>query len=137
MNRSILPLALAATILVAACGGGATQAPVASTSSPAAQSTAGTVSPSPASGAPSPVGSGNATALCAFMQSEIPALQQAGSTGGAIAQLAIDYANWIDADSSRVLPDAASIDVLTKASCPDVRTNVLKILGEDSFANSL
>ena len=71
------------------------------------------------------------------MQSEIPALQQAGSTGGAIAQLAIDYANWLDADSSRVLPDAASIDVLTKASCPDVRTNVLKILGEDSFANSL
>ena len=49
--------------------------------------------------------------------------------------LAIDYANWIAADSSRVLPDAAAMDTLTKVSCPDIRTNVLKLIGSASFAN--
>src|SRR5664280_2964803 len=52
----------------------------------------------------------------------------------AVAELAIDYANWIAADSSRVLPGAASMDTLTAASCPEIRTNVLKIIGSDSFA---
>ena len=47
-------------------------------------------------------------------------------TGGAVSVLAIDYANWIAADSSRVLPDAAAMDT---------RTNVLKLIGSDSFAN--
>lgn len=56
----------------------------------------------------------------------MPALQQAGLTGGAVSVLAIDYANWIAADSSRVLPDAAAMDT---------RTNVLKLIGSDSFAN--
>ncbi len=75
-------------------------------------------------------------ALCAFLQSELPALQKAGSTGGAVSVLAIDYANWIAADSSRVVPDSAAMDTLTKAACPDVRTSVLKVIGGDSFANS-
>ena len=66
----------------------------------------------------------------------MPALQEAGSAGGAVAELAIDYANWIAADSSRVLPDAAAMDAQTVASCPEVRTNVLKVIGGDSFANA-
>lgn len=78
---------------------------------------------------------GDGPALCAFLSSEEPALQKAGSTGGAVAQLAIDYANWIQADSSRVLPDAATMDTLTTASCPQVRTDVLKLIGSGSFAN--
>ncbi len=71
-----------------------------------------------------------------FLQSEIPAIQKAGSTGGAVAQLAIDYADWIGADPSRGLPDAAAMDTLTEASCPDVRASVLRIIGGDNFANS-
>ncbi len=117
-------------MVTTACGGAATPAPPAGGSSPATSPAAGTASPSTAGG-------GDAAALCAFLESEIPALRQAGSTGGAIAQLAIDYANWIEADSSRILPDAATMDALTKASCPEVRTDVLTFLGEDSFANSL
>jgi hypothetical protein len=82
-------------------------------------------------------GAANGTALCTFLSSEVPALQKAGSTGGAVAQLAIDYADWIAADASRVLPDAAAMDTLTEAACPEIRTTVLKLLGGDSFANSL
>jgi hypothetical protein len=31
----------------------------------------------------------------------------------------------------------AAMDTLTEASCPEIRTNVLKIIGSDSFANGL
>ncbi len=59
----------------------------------------------------------------------------AGSAGGAVAQLAMDYANWLDANPAQMLPDAAAMDTLTGASCPDVRTDVLKLIDSDSFAN--
>jgi hypothetical protein len=132
--RSTLTLALAVSILVAACGG----------STPSSASTAGqppAIASAPASVLPSvatlqsPGGAGNGAALCAFLVSETPALQKAGSTAGALSVLAIDYANWIEADSSRVLSDASVMDTLTKASCPDTRTTVLKLIGADSFGN--
>ena len=75
--------------------------------------------------------------MCAFLTSEMPALQSAGSTAGAVSVLAIDYADWIAAASSRVLPDAAAMDTVTKASCPEIRTSVLRLIGSDSFANGL
>jgi hypothetical protein len=133
---------LAVCLLTAACGGSATAAPQAaspslSASPPAAASTAAApASPATAPGT-SAAGAANGAALCAFLSSEVPALQKAGSTGGAVAQLAIDYANWIAGDASRVLPDAAAMDTLTEAACPEIRTTVLKLLGGDNFANSL
>ena len=135
MNRPARALVLAVSLLTAACGGGATASPQDSSPSPVASAASASASPLPASAQPSAAGLGDGTALCAFLASEVPALQAAGSTGGAVAQLAIDYANWIAADSSRVLPDATAMDTLTVASCPDTRTNVLKIIGSDSFAN--
>jgi len=133
LNRPAFTLLLALSLLTAACGGTtATSAPMGS-QGPASPTAAVTRGASPSSTGQPAVGDG--TALCAFLTSELPALQAAGSTGGAVAQLAIDYAIWIAADSSRVLPDAATMDTLTKASCPQVRTDVLKLIGGDSFAN--
>lgn len=126
---------LAACLLTAACAAGATPSQPAGSSSPATSPAAASVLPSTAASVVPSAGLGDGTALCGFLESEIPALQKAGSTGGAVAQLAIDYANWIEADASRVLPDAAAMDTLTKASCPDIRTTVLKVIGSDSFAN--
>ena len=123
MNRPARALVLAVSLLTAACGGSATASPQAG-------------SPSTASAEPSAASVGDGAALCAFLSSELPALQQAGSTAGAVAQLAVDYANWLEADPSRILPDAAAMDTLTKASCPEIRTNVLEFIGGDSFANS-
>jgi hypothetical protein len=137
VTRFVLALAFTVSLLISACGGGATPVPPADSPAATTPPAAATISPSTAVSDPSAAGVGSAAALCTFLQSEIPALQAAGSTGGAIAQLAIDYANWIEVDPSRVLPNAAAIDTLTEASCPEVRTNVLKFLGEDSFANSL
>jgi hypothetical protein len=125
---------LAVSLLTAACGGGATASPQDSSLSPASAAAA-SANPSPMSAEPSAASVGDGAGLCGFLSSELPALQAAGSTGGAVAQLAIDYANWIAADSSRVLPDAVAMDTLTAASCPEIRTNVLKIIGSDSFAN--
>ena len=130
VSHSARALVLAVSLLTAACGGGATALPQAGSPSAAASANPSTTSPEP-----SAASVGDGTALCGFLSSELPALQAAGSTGGAVAQLAIDYANWIAADASRVLPDAAAMDTLTAAACPGVRTNVLKIIGSDSFVN--
>jgi hypothetical protein len=136
VNRPTRALVLAVSLLTAACGGSAAASPQTGSPSPAASKAAASASPSTASPEPSAASAGDGAALCAFLASEVPAIQKAGSTGGAVGELAIDYANWIAADSSRVLPDAAAMDSLTEASCPEIRTNVLKIIGGDSFANS-
>jgi len=136
VNRPTRALVLAASLLFAACGGGSTGVPPAGGSSPSSPAAAASASVSASSAAPSTVNGGDGAALCGFLTSEVPKLQQAGSTGGAVGELAIDYANWIAADSSRVLPDAVAMDTLTSASCPATRTTVLKIIGDDSFANS-
>ena len=137
MNRPACALLLAVGLLTAACGGGASTSPPAASPSPVASIAAASASPSlVASAQPSVAAGGDGAGLCTFLQSELPALQKAGSTGGAVSVLAIDYANWIALDSSRVLPDAAAMDTLTKAACPDVRTSVLKVIGGDNFANS-
>jgi hypothetical protein len=128
---------LAISLLTAACGGSATASAPTGSPPPAASTAPAPTSPSTASTSPSAASGGNGAALCAFLTSETPKIQAAGSTGGAVAQLAIDYANWIAADSSRVLPEAAAMDTLTEASCPEIRTNILKIIGSDSFANGL
>ena len=133
MIRSTLALALAVSLLVAACGGSAAAPAATAGQSPATTSAPASVLPSTGS-ALSPGGAGNGPALCAFLVSETPALQKAGSTAGALSVLAIDYANWIAADASRVLPDAAAMDTVTEASCPATRSSVLKLLGGASFA---
>lgn len=143
MNRPARAFVLAVSLLTAACGGGATAAPQAASpslsASPSAAASTAAAPASPATASPGTpaAGAANGAALCTFLSSEVSALQKAGSTGGAVAQLAIDYANWIAADASRVLPDAAAMDTLTEAACPEIRTTVLKLLGGDSFANSL
>jgi hypothetical protein len=35
------------------------------------------------------------------------------------------------------MPDAAAMDTLTEAACPEIRTTILELLGGDSFADSL
>jgi hypothetical protein len=133
MHRPALMSAIAACLLVAACGG-AVATRTALTATPGASGAPGVTGPPAISPLASAVGSFDGTALCAFLQAELPALQKAGSTGGAVSVLAIDYANWIAADASRVLPDAAAMDAATETSCPAIRTDVLKTLGGDSFS---
>ncbi len=139
MNRPARALVLAVSLLTAACGGGATASPQAAGASPSAAASTAAAPASPATASPgtSAAGAANGAALCTFLSTELPALQKAGSTAGAVAQLAIDYADWIAADSSRGLPSASAMDTLTESACPEVRTTILKLLGGDSFANSL
>jgi hypothetical protein len=135
--RKYLAIVFAVSLFAAACGTTATSAPNGS-AAPAASTTAAATA---ASAAPAvsvaPPAAGDGPALCAFLTSEIPALEKAGSTAGAVSVLAIDYADWIQLDSSRMLPDASVMDTLSTASCPDVRTKVLKLIGSDTFANGL
>jgi hypothetical protein len=75
-----------------------------------------------------------ATSLCAFLRSEQPRLTAAGSTAGALATFAIDLANWVEQDPSHKLADSRALDTLTTATCPTVRSAVVRSLGGDSFA---
>jgi len=137
LNRPIRALVLAVSLLTAACGGSSTASPPPGGQSPAASAAAGAASPAVAASASlSASGAGGGAGLCAFLSAEVPALQKAGSTGGTVGELAIDYANWIAADSSRVPSGAGAMDSLTQASCPEVRATVLKLIGGNSFATS-
>jgi hypothetical protein len=105
---------LAVSLLTAGCGGSATASTPTGSPPPAVSTAPASAGSSSTSTSPSAASGGDGTALCAFLTSEIPKIQAAGSTGGAVA-----------------------MDTLTEVSCPEIRANVLKIVGGDSFANGL
>ena len=72
--------------------------------------------------------------LSGVVEQEEPRLTGAGSTAGAVATFAIDLANWVEQDPSHKLADSRALDTLTTATCPAVRSAVVKSLGGDSFA---
>lgn len=115
--KAFLFLAVAAVTL-SACGG-----------SPAVEPTApaGTVGSAPAAG-----GQGDAGRLCDFLRSEIPVLQGVGSEVGRLAQLTGHLYTW---GEEQKIVGKMDVEALTKQSCPDVRAEVLTLIGEDSFAN--
>ena len=109
-------LLIVATMTVGACG----NAPAADSTTPAGTSTA------PAAGA------ADAGKLCDFLRSEIPVLQGVGSEVGRLAQLTGHLYAW---GEEQKIVGKMDVEQLTKQSCPDVRAEVLKLIGEDSFAN--
>lgn len=132
-------LALALATCLTGCGG--SSAAVSSTAAATGADGQGG-SASPASAVTSAGGSAAAaapdaavaTSLCAFLKSEEPRLTGAGSAAGALATFAIDLANWVEQDPSHKLADSRALDTLTTATCPAVRSAVVKSLGGDSFA---
>jgi hypothetical protein len=121
--RNCVLLAVFAVTL-AACGDSGT----AGTSAPAAQSGTGTTT-----SAASPAGAVNATALCDFLRSEIPRLQPIGSDTGRLAQLTVHLYNWTEEQKIQAKFD---IDQVTQKTCPDVRADIIKLIGADSFSNA-
>jgi len=89
----------------------------------------------------------DAAALCAFLKTDLPAVEAAGSDSassargtniGAEAQFAGDFASWISDDpTTRKLDDATQLVAVTAARCPEVRTQLVKALGASSFSTAL
>ncbi len=77
----------------------------------------------------------DAQAFCAFLKKTEPQLVQVGSTPGAIAQLAIALATWVETHPPP--RTAADLDEAAKATCPRVRTRVVTLMGGTSFSDTL
>ena len=127
-------MVLAGTLVLSACGGSAaTSAPT-----PFATTLAGTTQASQ-SAAPSSsvaVASGNPVNgpdFCALLTSLEPRLSTDGSTAGALADLTIEFASWLDTHTAQKPRTAADLDEASQSSCPAMRTKVLSALGTDSF----
>ena len=76
-------------------------------------------------------------AVCAFLGKEVPRLKARGSSVGALAGFAVDYAGWIEKDPNRKLKDAAELDAISTSTCPKVRSEILKVLDASSFTTVL
>jgi hypothetical protein len=122
LKRCVLLATFAATL--AACGGSDTR----STGPPAAQSETGTTASEPG-----PAGTANAAALCDFLRSEIPRLEPVGSDVGRLAQLTVHLYNWTE---EQKIDATFDVDQLTNKNCPDVRSEVLKLIGTESFSSA-
>ena len=126
----LVVLVCISTLALAACGDtgspgtpGGDQAPATgSTGAPTAPATGGTES-----------GSGGVTAadLCDYLRGELPELRKAPGELDAMARLAMGLSGWYDQQGK--VPDGVEIDTLTKDQCADVRAEVLKLAGVQSF----
>lgn len=124
MRITLLSAAVAtcATLALTGCSGSGSPTP----GSPAA-SAAPAKSP-PAAAAPKV----SAEKVCEYLRGKLPELKAIGSTVGAGSNLAVNLFDWYDKQGA--VPEGALIDQQTKAQCPEVRTQVLKVAGFESFA---
>ncbi len=75
--------------------------------------------------------------FCAFLSQQTARLRADGSHAGALADLAIEFAGWLDRHRAEKPRTAADLDEISSGSCPATRTAVLASLGKDSFAAAL
>lgn len=122
-------IALSSTLIalcaaLAACSGA---------DAPAASSGASSAAPAPgqpaSTGAPSKV---TAAQVCDYLRGKLPELKAIGSKEGASANLTGNIFGWYQ--DRGAIPDGSLIDQQTKAECPAVRTEVLAVIGFESFA---
>jgi hypothetical protein len=95
----------------------------------------------PSTDAPMPGGGGEtrtggsyaATDVCTYLRGEIPALKEIGSPVGRHANLAGKLATFFESHGKP--ENGAVLDAAIKAECPAVRTEVLSLMGLDSFSS--
>jgi membrane-bound lytic murein transglycosylase B len=135
MNLKVVALVVPLLVLCA-CGGSAAKTvatSAAATKAPSTQPDQSATS-APAAAAGNPV---NGADFCAFLTTMQPRMAKDGSAAGALADLAIEFASWLDTHPTQKPRTAADLDEASQSSCPAVRTAVLRVLGKDSFASAL
>jgi len=75
--------------------------------------------------------------LCGFLEEEVPRINDGGSRLVTLARFAADYAGWVGEDANRALATASELDAITTSTCPQVRSQVLKVLKRDSLAKAV
>jgi hypothetical protein len=121
-RRFLFTLSATLSLAVAGCGGTGVATPAGGATTPAS------VKP-PAAAA----GSYSAKDVCAYLKGEIPALREIGSPVGRHANLAGKLATFFESHGKP--ENGAVLDAATEAECPAVRTEVLALVGVDSFSS--
>jgi hypothetical protein len=75
----------------------------------------------------------SAAALCGYLKENVAEWKAIGSEVGAMAQMTIGLADFYDRNGA--VPQGADVDEKSKAECPDVRDDVLKAAGIQSFTS--
>lgn len=71
--------------------------------------------------------------LCGYLQGRLPELKAIGSEVGAMANLTVNLYSWYEKRGAAV-PTGTEIDEQMAATCPDVRAEIFKVAGIESFA---
>lgn len=121
-------------LVLTACGGG--KSPHAANSSvtsspPVSSPTASATHASAAAGNPV-----DSAAFCAFLAKMAPRLKSDGSSAGAEADFAIEFASWIE-DQPQKPRTASDLDDASQQTCPQARTDVVAAMGANSFSDAL
>ncbi|MGW3606832.1 hypothetical protein [Micromonospora sp. NPDC005161] len=131
MNRvRLLALACLSAMTLTACGGGTASTTGSSPSGPSAEPSAAAAA-SATTGTGSGSGGVTASALCDYLRDELPALRKAPGEIEVMGRLATGLSGWYDERGG--VPDGSEIDKLSREQCADVRTEVLKLAGVQSF----
>ena len=129
--KSRLVVLVAALLLLSGCSSAPVSGPA---SSAATQTATGRATPGGSSATTgNPV---NGSDFCAFLSALQPRLSADGSTAGALADLSIEFASWLDTHAAQKPRTAADLDDASQSTCPEVRTTVLVALGADSFTKA-
>lgn len=105
----------------------ATSATTATTTASTASTTSGTPGGTPAAGAYP------AAEACAYLTGQLPALKAITTPVGREANLAANLFGFFQ--DNLIPPDGAAFDAAVMAQCPAVRTEVLTLVGLDTFAS--
>jgi hypothetical protein len=126
----LVALVCLSTLALAACGDGGSDGTAGTASSSSTGATGAPVAPV-TSGADSGSGGVSAAQLCDYLRGELPELRKASGEVDVMARLAMGIFGWYDEQGK--VPDGAEIDKLTGEQCGEVRTEVLKLAGIQSF----
>lgn len=132
------PALVVALACLTACSSSSTPASTAPASAPLTASAPST--PTGATGIPASTGSSAATSVgsypaaevCAFIQGQLPKLKAIGTTVGAEADITVSLFGFFQ--DHGIAPDGTQLEGATKAQCPDVHAELLKVTGLTSLA---
>ena len=127
LRRAAFSFAVAGLLSVSVTACGSSDAGSSSGPAPTAAATKGAAKPTPAGDSKTV----SAADLCGFLEKNLPRWKSAGSEFAAMTQVTIDLSTFYD--EKGLIPPDAELDPLTKAECPDTRTEVLKTIGFNTF----
>lgn len=127
LRRAAFSFAVAGLLSVSVTACGSSDAGSSPGAAPTAAATKDGAKPTPAGDSKTV----SAADLCGFLEKNLPRWKSAGGEFAAMTQVTTELFTFYD--EKGLIPPDTELDPLTKAECPDARTEVLKTIGFNSF----